>query len=311
MIVLIGSTALNFHLPEHKQLDAKDTDLVGSYDEIVAYSKHLMCDSFIPINQGKSVKFTKGKKIFEAEIAWDNLSSARELMYEVVCHTHRVIYDNGFEIFVPTLDFLYTLKMSHRYKKNSPHFKKTIDNIIMMREMGAEIPDNLQRFFKNRERTTYTYSHPKLNQSKSDFFSGDGIDYEYCHDSIHQAVKIGDIPAYQYYSGGEVWSDMKKFMECNYEIRLNGVVEEAMTLAAERSQLVFNPRPNSRWSFLKALEKICSSITSGIFREFAYNNYYQAIALFDTVGYNYMNKVDEGIKSGLVKRLKKSEIVQS
>ena len=162
--------------------------------------------------------------------------------------------------------------------------------------------DARDAFFKAREAWTYDYKLPKLNQSKADFFSGDGIEYEWDHDTIHLAVKFMDKPAYQYFSGGEVWSDMDVFQTLPEEIKLNAVLEESLVLAAERSQLAFDPAPDSRWSFEYALEKVCTSITSGRFRAYAYENYDKVVALFDEKGQNYLERIRDGIAAGIVKR---------
>jgi hypothetical protein len=76
------------------------------------------------------------------------------------------------------------------------------------------------------------------------------------------------------------------------------VVEEAAVLAIERS-LVPHPgikTPEEAWRF--ALAKVCSSITSGWFREFAYENALEIIKLYPK---GYWEKFQEDVKSGLVK----------
>src|SRR5690606_29078459 len=116
----------------------------------------------------------------------------------------RIVLFTDLQVNLPSLDQLYTLKMSHRYLKNSPHFRKTRDDIMMLRGLGCKIFD--QDWFKQRESETYTYKHPKLNVMKKDFFNGDGVRYVYDHDDIHMAVAhyresgaTTPIPAYKLY----------------------------------------------------------------------------------------------------------------
>lgn len=59
--------------------------------------------------------------------------------------------------------------------------------------------------------------------------------------------------------------------------------------------------PSPRKSFEIALEKVCTSITSGFFREFAYENYYKIIEMFDE---NYINHFWNGVSLGKVKYVK-------
>jgi hypothetical protein len=199
--------------------------------------------------------------------------------------------------------------MSHRYLKDSPHFLKTMQDIQMARTYGATIPECYEEFYKERQRIQYAYKLPKLNQKKDTFFSGDGINYEYDHDSLHEALKFMDNPAYTYYADGEVWSSKEKFNACSEEVKLLGVLEESLVLACERSQLAFNPAPDARWSFEYALFKVCTSITSGFFREYAWENYDAVIALYEKIGTNYAEKAKAGIASGVVKRLKKEHSI--
>ena len=69
-----------------------------------------------------------------------------------------------------SLDTLYWLKMSHRYKKDSVHFQKTRNDIFKMREIYPFLRTNPEPpWFKKREAETYTKT-PRLNVSKEQFF---------------------------------------------------------------------------------------------------------------------------------------------
>ena len=201
---------------------------------------------------------------------------------------------------VPSLDMLFTIKSSHKYLKNSPFFWKTLLDYHVMKAAGAKVRPEYEAFFKLRQKETYNYSHPKLNQSKDGFFADDSIQYVYDHDTIHESVARGERPAYTYYmkDGAEVDCDKEKFFSVSQEIRLNGVIEEAAVLAIERS-LVPCPgvwTPEYAWKF--ALSKVCSSITSGWFRAFAYEHALEILKLYPA---GYWEKFQEDVKSGLVK----------
>ncbi len=201
---------------------------------------------------------------------------------------------------VPTFDMLFTIKQSHRYLKNSPHFWKTLADWHIMRQVGAVVRPEYQDFLKTREKETYWYKHPKLNVKKEEFFQDDGIQYVWDHDDIHKSVALGERPAYTYYlkDGAPVDCDKSKFFSISQDIRLAGVVEEAAVLAIERS-LVPHPgvwTPEYAWKF--ALAKVCSSITSGWFRQFAYEN---AIEVLKMQPVGYWDKFQRDCESGLVK----------
>jgi hypothetical protein len=309
MLGIIGSRAMNHWVDQKDYREPNDLDIIGTYDEIQSFVKHIKRSEKVlaqyPFDSGKKVFVKTDKRIIEAEVAWD---ASNSLWLHSLINTAGVESDvNGFKVMVAPLDLLYTLKMSHRYLKDSPHFLKTMKDIRVMRTYGAHIPDLYQDFYKERQQIQYNYKLPKLNQNKDTFFSGDGIDYEYDHDTIHEAVKFMEQPAYIYYADGEVWSSKEKFLSCSEEIKLFGVLEESLVLACERSQLAFNPAPDSRWSFEFALFKVCTSITSGFFREYAWENYDSVVELYNKVGLDYVERVKAGIENGIVKKIQKSD----
>lgn len=198
---------------------------------------------------------------------------------------------------VATPDINYLLKLSHRYKKNSVHFNKTRQDIIAFEEKYKFIKmqgDEFKSMLALRERLTYNYSHPKLATGKKQFFT-DSVPYQYDHDTIHEAVKMLDRPAYTYYmqEGAEVMCSKEKFFELPEIVRLYGVLEESYVLALERAIIPHNTDPKRAFDI--ALEKVCTSITSGWFREFAYDNYDKIQSLYHESFVNKFNKaLDEG-----------------
>lgn len=209
----------------------------------------------------------------------------------------------GVECVVAPLDVLYTLKMSHRFLKNSPHFSKTMLHIRNMRhpKVGAKITSH--EWLKRREQETYDYSHPNLNVSKSEFFNSN-FDYVYDHDSIHEAVKLLDRPAYTFYMASEeseVNCSKDKFFAQERTVQLLGVLEETYVLALERSQVPTDFAVDPRVSFMIALEKVCTSITSGWFREFAWENYELIVKMYDEA---YVDKFKHALAKGAIKPFK-------
>lgn len=145
--------------------------------------------------------------------------------------------------------------------------------------------------------------HPKLNQSKDAFFE-DAEFKIFDHDSIHRAIAIGPQPAYTLMLDGEVWCSKDKWIMLSEEEKLHCVIEESAILALERSvipALYLNKSYRGvKWAYEFALSKVCTSITSGFFREFAIEHYDQAIA----GRFDYSTKFFDGMKTGVVKVLK-------
>lgn len=309
MLAVIGGHALRLH-GYNLGRESKDIDLVGDYDEIISFLKCKNCTSIYPISNGKKVVGKNSHTIYECEITWPN-STAEEL-YGLIQEAVDLREVHGYTMYVASPEICYVLKMSHRFLKNSPHFKKTMDDIWMLRRSGhlAFRPiheDQYQQkyidFRARREKETYNYSHPKLNQSKSTFFN-ESVPYVYDHDSIHETVKLGDKPAYSYFKPdeAEVLTSRKMFFECSEEIRLAAVYEESAVLALERSQIPY-PEMDRRRSFEIALQKVCTSITSGWFRDYAWEHYYQVLELYEeleSINKNYVDRFTVGLNVGIV-----------
>lgn len=295
-MILIGSIALAFHLPLNRE--PADTDYVGTYDQVMTYVKECEAKAYYPIRSGRKmyIKDSRGR-ITEADIAWAD--SVEEKLYNfIMADAGTMPFMGGY--FVPSLNLLYMLKMSHRYLKDSPHFLKTMRDIQTMRAHGAVLQVNHTEFYEQRMKDTYVYNLPKLNVSKDTFFDevSTGVVYTYDHDSIHAAVKHLDKPAYQYYSGGEVWSSKDKFFAQTEEVRLLGVLEESYVLALERSLIPFPGGKTPKGAFDMALMKVCTSITSGWFREFAWENYDAVQVLYSD---DFVDKFNAGVANGTVK----------
>jgi len=298
-MILIGSRALALRAPDALFRKPLDFDFVCTKEEYDEW----MEKNASKINPTKVYAIQDGKKMIvegatncEFELILPGTSTA--LLNDIVSADPESI-QTPFGM-VPSFDMLFTIKSSHKYLKNSPHFWKTLADYHIMKRMGAKVRPEYAEFLKMREAETYTYAHPKLNQSKEDFFKDDGITYVYDHDTIHVSVARFEKPAYTYYmkDGAAVQTSKKKFFGASKEIQLAGVIEEAAVLAIERS-LVPHPgvmTPERAWKF--ALAKVCSSITSGWFREFAYENALEILKMYPE---GYWEKFQEDVKSGLVK----------
>lgn len=202
----------------------------------------------------------------------------------------------GLPIAYASPEFVYTLKMSHRYLKNSPAFLKTMNDIHTLRDRGrGQIVD--EEFYRAREAATYDYGHPNLKVSKSDFFKPD-VPYVYDHDTIHEAVAVMDRPAYTFYmaDGAEVLTSKLKFFSLPRHVQLYGVLEESYVLALERS--IIPHKTNPKGAFDVALSKVCTSITSGWFREFAWENYRDVRRLYNS---DFVDKFEAALAAGRIK----------
>lgn len=161
-------------------------------------------------------------------------------------------------------------------------------------------------FFKKDE-VNYVYDHDSIHEAialfvkqqlqsnvdkqeqNSSLFTKEFLDSYYANNT----VSLKKLPAYTKYmkDDADVMTDADKFFQQNFQTQILGVVEETMVLALER--FCFQPqnqkllRSGSRhqvklpkYAFEFCLKKVCTTITSGYFREFAYVYYFEALKVY-------------------------------
>ncbi len=107
------------------------------------------------------------------------------------------------------------------------------------------------------------------------------------------------VPAYKLFQadGAEVKVDRAKWNLRSDEDKLASVIEEAYVLALERHQIPNDFKPSPDESFKIALEKVCTSIASGWWREWAWEHYDDAIRNYD---HGYVDRCRAGIADGTI-----------
>lgn len=307
-LVLVGSRALSFRAPNLLRRNPMDWDFIGT-----AEGREKWKEQNLPNLHVKEIRdidethqaILAHEGIFEFEIAKEG--SNVEHFLALVAEDKETAIDSKTGIACPSLDILFALKASHRYLKNSPFFWKTLSDYHALKLVGAKIRPEWNDWFQQREKETYKFRTPKLIGAKKDeFFDPNiGVKYVYDHDSIHETVKFGEKPAYRYFikDGEQVACSKQKFFALSDEVRLHSVVEESCVLAIERSQVPFPGMLTPKESFRIAFSKVLSSITSGWWREWGYDNALKALELYHKTysEKSYMDQFNAGLESGIVK----------
>lgn len=291
-----------------------DIDWFGPIDYVAA-----ALSKFFP-GGGSLHSESPGKKVFRCSLGSgkhvmvevensDANENSREIyakMREEVCgvpEQKKQTFSGVNAVVIPaSIDWLLFFKESHKFKKDSVHFLKTLNDIKLLREIGAQMPVSSESaLFKERERITYTNKLPNLNVKSGEFFNPATVQYKYNHDSIHRAVALYGQPAYLFYKhpDKEVLCSEELFEIQPEHIKLAGVYEEACVLALERSMIPFDFKPSPHKSFATALEKVCTSITGGWFREFSYRNYHAVLRTYNENGRDlYVHKFKRALENG-------------
>ncbi|ARW57554.1 hypothetical protein [Serratia phage X20] len=295
MMLVIGSRALhNAGLIESRDIKNSDWDFIAdecSWDEFKSRMGGLEVEVKTPDVSAFKCMHNGRETYFEAYLVpegYNTNSNAMLLNYA----EYSLKKDNLTGFYWASPAICLAIKMSHRFKKNNLFFRKTMQHIRFLRNKGATLDSRLELIMKQREKETLSYSHPVLDTSKDKFFKDDI--YTYDHDTIHEAVALTGRPAYTFYmkDGSQVMTSKEKFFALPEEIKLAGVYEETCVLALERSQIPNDfKNVSSEHSFMIALEKVCTSITSGWFREYAWENYHTVVAMYKKLGVNdYINR---------------------
>jgi len=115
-----------------------------------------------------------------------------------------------------------------------------------------------------------------------------------------------NIPMYELYSLGDgtVKCSKDKFFELGHNQRVMGVLEEAYVIALERVLIPMmyqgGPLSTPEKAFKGALMRICTTLTSGWFRDFATENY---VNIYNTCRKDYAELFFDAVDSGKIKRI--------
>jgi hypothetical protein len=278
-IIAIGSYASNCYVLPRK---SKDLDVVIHFDDLIEFKEKYNLTSLIPKSANKFHGMDKKRFHYEIEVAGIEEDSSASLLFELADSFEEVD-----ELLIPPLELLYRIKMSHRFKF-CPHFVKTRNDILLMREymteenMTEENKEEWKPFLKKRKEEAYRKT-PKLKGVTKDgfFVENYGDCFQLEHDTIHLTQAIDDVPAYTNFSVGEVECSMEKFFEVDERVRLNAVFEESATLAVERLIWPSNFEGSEYHAFKGSLQRLCCHISSGKFRTYCWENYDKVLAMYE------------------------------
>lgn len=220
------------------------------------------------------------------ETDWDVISSAplegtehhdllflnNEAVCKRYCTNHTLVTPSGDEVFMISMEGLAIIKRSHLWRNLS--FGKHITH-YHWKSLASHFVNN--DLYKQRLALSYDAFEqwkPDLNKSVEDFFD-DAVTKIYNHDWLHEVVAYYDKPLYTRLQkdSSKAWCSEDLWYNLTYEDRVRCVVEETKVIAIERFLVPRGWTTNSKLAYMKALEKVCTTLCSGWFRDFAINNF--------------------------------------
>lgn len=213
----------------------------------------------------------------------------------------------GGSIPVASLAMLYSLKRSHRFLAR--HWEKHIKDYHFIRQLRG-FEDEMPEVTKLKtEETKHTKKSPSLNKAKDEFFKDDVSNHTFEHDQIHEMMAHRERPMFEYIadsSTGTVRSSKKKFFELPELAQYQCVLEEAYVIALERGVIPMlyegKKLADSKSALQWAMMRICTTLTSGWFREFAVENYPRIMFL---ANHEYVEKFLRAVDDARIKRIVK------
>lgn len=192
---------------------------------------------------------------------------------------------------LPSLTALMLLKRSHLHRPLG--FEKNIRDYHEMKSLGMPYAkmnyieraryDELLKKLTKQTKNLYGDRVPSLRKSKSEFFD-DYVTKFFEHDEIHAATCYGDRPIFERLKpqGDEsVWCDRALWDKLPTFEKVQCVQEEAFVIALERfiipNLVVDKPHRSAKMAFGMAVSKICTTLCSGWFRDFAIENWPQVM----------------------------------
>lgn len=311
-MIVCGSTALQFGLEKiglGLSREPNDLDMMAMHHEVKPFM--LAAKLEVVKDSANSKKFLcknpDGKFVEIEEIV---LGSSSHLIWQL--SQQYMKWDRvtryGIEMDIAPLEICYSMKRAHRHSPRN--FEKHIADYNFLRRHFKGI-DKFERVTAERQRETVAREKlrtPSLNKSTKDFFDDKVSNRTFIHDQIHEVMAHGPRPMFEQYlvAPGSPRCDRVKFDALPPRDKIKAVQEEAYVIALERAIIpmlfegegIANPRKAYDWACMR----ICTTLCSGWFREFALENHDRLGFWYDK---NYVEKFLKAVEDGKIKRIER------
>ncbi|WPS85276.1 hypothetical protein SMD22_01225 (plasmid) [Brevibacillus halotolerans] len=312
-MIIIGSKALLHQLKQesHERFQKSDFDVIMSFEKFCVWVKQYLpyIVTMYPSQRNKyrCVVVKDGtRKLYEIELATKGTSS-RFLLDRTEAVTSGTVKGVFGEVYSSlTLPYQMLTKRSHLIYP--VHFEKNMEDYQLLKSVLGDLnrDENMQTYYNLRfeeAKMRYKQNTPKLNVSTEDFFSSKlPVESYFVHDDLHELMAHNDKPVFTMMQkdSSKAWCEKEMFFALPYEYQVQAVQEEGYVIALERYII---PQYGDYWTdhfecYKKALKRICTTLTSGWFRDFAIENYVEAVRRYNP---EFVNIFKEAYLSGKIK----------
>ena len=272
MKYLIGSRALKLYNNDYVVREGADWDIIGEKDDVVNMTRA----EFSPMSDLNNMEIVSCFADYENTLWIEGLGEVTPI----------------------SMRGLAVLKRSHLWRdrffvKHMSDYNRYLKSFLVEGDFvdGSPLRNRFKLSLKK-----FKNMPPNLNKTNEDFFD-DLVVKKYNHDDIHEiAAYVKKQPMYlkmkRDFSLAKCEKDM--WENLTYEQKIMCVAEETYVIACERFLIPHNwPRKYLR-SFTDSLEKVCTTLTSGWFRDFAIDNYSEISKMYDPLKFdNIKDEIDE------------------
>lgn len=295
-MLVIGSRALAHHFPNHL-IETNDWDYIGTEKEVQKWfiDNNISYD----ILEYSNLRVYKGilnNEIHEFEIA--EVGNTGFDYLEISKNKENTLeYAN--------LNILFSIKKSHIHQPLN--WFKHIEDYHLLKNILIE--DHLKDITCKRIKETdirLNTKTPNLNKTVQEFVkeSQSILNRIYDHDDLHKIVAYYDEPLYfkiqptpdKVMCSKDLWTNL------SFEDKVRCVHEEAFVIALERKIIPMLFQKGNFYTKEKAVEwalmRICTTLASGWFREFAINNFFE---IKKSLNYNFIDNFFEKYEKNAIK----------
>ena len=253
--LLIGSQAMQHWFPGFKVRPNSDWDII---------SEHV-------INDTKRIEYHD----FNTLRNYDLLQYASKEYIEIA----------GQKVYIVNPIGLAIVKRSHLWRDRSfeKHITHYIKHLQQYRQLFLVKDEEVLQRRIDITAKTYPQGNPNLLQTVEDFFD-DAVSKRYDHDYLHALFAYHAEPLYKKLQKDQslAWCDKELWYNLSHADKIKCIAEEAYVISVERFLVPSNWSTASKLAFYKSLNKICTTLCSGWFRDFAIDNYSEVFNVFDS-----------------------------
>ncbi len=196
---------------------------------------------------------------------------------------HTVMF-NGRVVYVVSLLGLAIIKRSHLWRDLGFGKHITMYSKHLARYMDRVTEEDTE-LLKERNALTlkmFPQQGPNLNQTVEQFFD-DAVTKVYSHDALHSLFAYQEQPMYTRLQrdSSKAWCCEDLWNDLTFVEKLQCVAEETYVIATERFLVPKDWKYPMKLAYNKALDKVCTTLCKGWFRDFAIDNYPEVLRMMD------------------------------